>query len=95
MTKSEVFTQICQYLDIIFPDGGGGPFWSQESYRSDLFQIFAESYDSCPLHGDEISQYLNDQWFPRKKISETDRHTVFDICRAWSEWQYAWKKFPQ
>lgn len=95
MTESELFTQMCEYLDIIFPNGGGGPFWGQGSYRSDLFKLFAASYDSCHLHGDRIWQYLQDQWFPRKSISGDDRQTVFTICQAWSEWRYAWDNLPQ
>jgi hypothetical protein len=95
MTELELFTGICEYLDIIFPDRGGGPFWGQGTYRKDLFKLFAASYDSCHLHGDQISQYLQDQWFPRRKISEGDRQAVSDICQAWSEWRYAWDNLPQ
>jgi hypothetical protein len=92
MTDSELYRQFCEYLDSIFPDGGGGPSWSQEPYRSDLFKLFAASHGSCHLHGDEIRQYLRDQWFPGKNLSEEDSDAVFDICGAWSEWQYAWNK---
>ena len=58
MTESELYREICEYLDIIFPDGGGGPFWSQGPYRDDLFRLFAKSYDSCHLHGDQIPASL-------------------------------------
>jgi len=92
MTEQELYSRICNYLDIMFPDGGGGPFWGQEPYRSDLFQVFAASYDDCPLHGDQIWHHLQDQWSPRKKLSEKDSQAAFDICRTWSEWQYAWDK---
>ena len=95
MTESELYTQMCGYLDGIFPDGGGGPYWGQGSYRSDLFKLFAASHDSCHLHGDQIWQYLQNQWFPGKRLSEDNRQAVFDICRAWSEWHYAWDNRPR
>lgn len=95
MTESEAFTRILQYLEIILPDDGGGPFWGQEPYRSDLFQIFATSYDSCRLHGDRIWQYLQEQLFPRRRVSDDDRQSIFNMCQAWSEWRYAWDKIPR
>jgi hypothetical protein len=95
MTQPDLYRQLGDYLDGIFPDGGGGPFWGQEPYRSDLFKLFAASHDSCHLHGDQIWQHLKDQWFPGKKLSEEDSNTVFDLCQAWSEWRYAWDKWPK
>lgn len=95
MTEAELFPRLCEHLDLIFPDDGDGPFWSQEPYRNDLFQLFAASHDSCHLHGDQLWLYLQDQWFPRKRFSEEDRQAVSDICRAWSEWRYAWDKLPR
>lgn len=61
MTEAELFPQICEYLDFIFPDDGDGPCWSQEPYRNDLFRLFAASHDSCHLHGDQLWSYLQDQ----------------------------------
>ena len=95
MTEPEALSRICEHLEFIFPDQSDGPYWGQEPYRSDLFQIFAASHGSCHLHGDRIWQYLQDQWFPRKNVSDDDRQAISDICRAWSEWRYAWDKLPQ
>jgi hypothetical protein len=95
MMQPDLYRQLGGYLDDIFPDGGGGPFWGQEPYRSDLFKLFAASHDSCHLHGDQILEYLKDQWLPGKNLSEDDRNAVSDICQAWSEWRYAWDKRPQ
>ncbi|OJW23407.1 MAG: hypothetical protein BGO49_02195 [Planctomycetales bacterium 71-10] len=95
MTESEVLSQIVEHLDLIFPDGGNGPFWSQEPYRSDLFKLFAASYETCPIHGDRIWLSLKDRWFPRRNLSEQDSRIVFEICQAWTEWKYAWDKFPR
>lgn len=95
MSESEVFDHIIKYLNMIFPRDSVGPFWEQEPYRSDLFQIFAASYDACPLSGDRIWYHLRDQWFPSRNMSDKDRQTVYEICRSWGQWRYAWDKFSR
>jgi hypothetical protein len=49
MTEPEALVRICENLEMLFPEGGGGPYWGQKPYRSALFEVFAASHGTCHL----------------------------------------------
>jgi len=81
-------------LELLFAGGGQPGYWGQEPYRSDFFKVFAEVYDIDPMHGDQVKELLKE----RHLSSDDPEHgrkteELHQICRAWSEWKYAWDKF--
>jgi hypothetical protein len=88
----DALDRIEKWLDLMSPKDSGHPFWGQEPYRGMLFAIFAETYPKTRLHGDRITDHFGEEW--RREHSEKEWETLHDICRAWSEWLYAWDKHP-
>jgi hypothetical protein len=69
------------------------PFWEQAAYRDSFFNLFRGSYAVGGVHGDHIEQFLRDKWFPnRPDLTDEDKRQVQEMCAAWSEWLYAWRR---
>ena len=90
MTNDEICRQIIIRLNFILPSHDAESYWRQNTYRGDFFKLFAESYNSCKINGEQIEQHLNDHWLSQGICSEFTRQAIMEICQAWDEWGYAW-----
>ncbi len=88
----ESLERIEKWVDMMFPNDSGHPFWEQEPYKGMLFAIFFETYPRMRLHGDRIVEHFRETW--RRDHSEKEWETLNNIFRAWNQWVYAWDKHP-
>jgi hypothetical protein len=84
-------------LALLFAAGGQPAHWRQEPYRSDFFAAFAKVYRVDPaVDGERVKAFLGDQR-PYKSDPRYDEKMdeLAEICDAWTEWAFAWKKWPE
>ena len=76
--------------------GGGQSHWRQEPYRSDFFTAFAKVYDLEPMAGDQVMAFLRERHLQKSDPRHDEKTGVLrEICDAWDEWAYAWKKHSE
>ena len=82
-------------FQLLFAGGGDPGAWHQEPYKSDFFQAFSDVYAIQPMHGDQVKAFLRERYLSRDDAQyEAKRAELEELCAAWSEWEYAWGKFP-
>jgi hypothetical protein len=75
--------------------GGDQAHWRQEPYRSDFFAAFAEVYRVDSMHGDQVKAFFGDRHLHKNDPRYDEKMGVLrEICDAWTEWEYAWRKSP-
>ena len=82
-------------FQLLFAGGCQPGGWDQEPYKSDFFQAFADVYAIQRMHGDEVKDFLRERHLsPDDPQYDEKLAELTELCGAWSEWDYAWRKFP-
>lgn len=102
MDAASIVSRVVTYLDQHLRGGRGA--MGQPPYRGDLFQLFEEAYvqglmatSSSPrLTADGLRDILVDQWIRDGDPDEDKKRKLLEeLCSKWSEWRYAWDRFPR
>lgn len=91
-----ILDKMYQDFDSFFNHSSQCSHWGQETDRVDFFEAFARIYDIAPMHGDQVETFIRERYLVRNDPQYKEKvDTLHEICNAWSEWLYAWNKFPK
>jgi hypothetical protein len=90
-----ILKKMCEDFDFLFV-GRDQAHWRQEPYRSDFFAAFTEVYHVAPMNGEQVETFFKDQHLRRSDPRYDEKMGVLEeICDAWTEWEYAWRKHSE
>ena len=95
--QRDIIERVKTHLDVIFPEEGNGPGWSQQDYLRLFFNIFAKAYEgTCSedrIHGDVILDTLRETWLKGRSAKENSE--AREMFYVWDMWMFAWDNYPQ
>jgi hypothetical protein len=90
-----ILKKMCEDFDFLFI-GGDQAHWRQEPYRSDFFAAFAEVSRVDPISRERVEAFFKDHHLSTSDPRYDEKMGVLsEICDAWSEWEYAWRKHSE